>query len=106
MQAALWGGAKLHPAGPDGKTFADKVFVENGLSIASKNMPGQDGGWAAETSEDQPELYEAINHANPLAGRVLLAGDWMSHMPGWQEGSLDTAHLATDLIWRATVEGR
>lgn len=39
--------------------------------------------------------------ADPIGGRVFMAGDWFSYWPGWQVGALDSAHLATDQIARA-----
>lgn len=100
LQVALEGGERLHPG------FRELVYAENGISIAWQNMAFQSGGWAAETSESQPELYRWINQAQPFGNRLYLAGDFLSHMPGWQEGSIRAAHLAVDRIAKASAEGR
>ncbi len=94
LERALEGGEKLHPG------FRDEVFAGNGVSIAWARMPYQVGGWADDTFLTQPEVFAAMADADPLGGRVFLAGDWFSHWPGWQVGSLDSAHLATDGIHR------
>ena len=94
IEAALVGGEKLHPG------FREKVFSENGVTIAWAKMPYQTGGWAHDTSFTQPEVFEELVYADSIARNVFLAGDWFSHWPGWQEGSLDSAHYATDRIAR------
>jgi monoamine oxidase len=94
LERALAGAEKLHPG------FRDEVFAENGVSIAWSRMPYQVGGWADDTFLTQPEVFSTMADADPLDGRVLLAGDWFSHWPGWQVGALDSAHLATDRIHR------
>lgn len=94
LEAALLGGEKIHPG------FREKVFAENGVSIAWARMPYQAGGWANETAFTQPDLFRQMAGADAIDNRVFLAGDWFSYWPGWQEGALDSAHLATDLIHR------
>jgi monoamine oxidase len=42
--------------------------------------------------------------ADPIGRKVFMAGDWFSYWPGWQVGSLDSAHLATDQIARQVAE--
>jgi len=96
LEAALAGGEKLHTG------FRDKVFAENGVSVAWAKMPYQAGGWANDTAYSQPELFEDMANADPINRRVFLAGDWFSYWPGWQLGALDSAHHATDQIdWGA-----
>lgn len=100
LKVALEGGEKLHPG------FSGLVYAENGISIAWQNMAFQSGGWAAVTSTTQPALYRWINQAQPFGNRVYLAGDYLSYMPGWMEGSIRAAHLAVDRIAKAAAEGR
>lgn len=94
LEAALAGGEKLHPG------FREKVFAENGVSIAWAKVPYQAGGWADETAFTQPELFEQMRSSDALGNKVFFAGDWFSYWPGWQVGALDSAHFATDLIHR------
>ncbi len=100
IEAALAGGEKLHPG------FRDKVYADTGLTIAWEKMPYQVGGWASDTAEDQPALYRQLNALNPVGNKVYLAGDYFSYMPGWQQGALDSAHLATNLIARRVARTR
>lgn len=92
LRAALAGGEKLHPG------FRGKVFADNGVSIAWANMPYQAGGWTANAFLADPAAFGRLASPAMLAPEVLLAGDWHSYLPGWQEGALDSAHAATDRI--------
>lgn len=98
LDAALSGGEKLHPG------FREKVFAENGVTIAWAKMPYQAGGWANETAFTQPDVFARMVDADPIGRKVFMAGDWFSYWPGWQVGSLDSAHLATDQIARQVAE--
>ena len=97
LEAALIGGEKLHPG------FRDKVFAENGVSIAWAKMPYQAGGWANDTAFTQPAVFEQMKNADPIGSQVFMAGDWFSYWPGWQVGALDSAHYATDSIHRVVA---
>ncbi len=98
LEAALVGGEKLHPG------YRDKVFAENGVSIAWAKMPYQAGGWANDTAFTQPAVFESMANADPIGSKVFMAGDWFSYWPGWQVGALDSAHLATDRIARRALD--
>ena len=95
IDTAIEGGEKLHPG------YREKVFAENGVSIAWAKMPYQAGGWAHDTAYTQPHVFEQMAAADPIGNKVFMAGDWFSYWPGWQVGALDSAHLATDQIARA-----
>jgi monoamine oxidase len=97
LESALQGGEKLHPG------YRDKVFAENGVSIAWAKMPYQAGGWANDTAFTQQAVFEQIKNADPVGSQVFLAGDWFSYWPGWQVGALDSAHYATDSIHRVAA---
>ncbi|WP_263289549.1 flavin monoamine oxidase family protein [Tateyamaria pelophila] len=99
IEAALVGGGKLHAG------YRDKVFAENGVSIAWAKMPYQAGGWANDTAYSQPEVFSKMAAADQISGTVFMAGDWFSYWPGWQVGALDSAHLATDQIARKVLAG-
>lgn len=83
---ALAGGRKLHP------NFDAKVYADKGLTIAWQYMPFQVGGWASDTANTQKPVYEAIT-ALPQ-GRLYLAGDAYSYLPGWQEGAITSVYAA------------
>ena len=94
---ALAGGEKLHPG------YRDKVFADNAVSIAWAKMPYQSGGWAHDTFIEQPKIFEEMSYADPVGRGVYAAGDWYSYWPGWQVGALDSAHMATDQIYRKAL---
>jgi monoamine oxidase len=92
---ALKGGEKLHPG------FARKVYADKGLTIAWHYMPHQVGGWAADTASEQPEIYHAITTLPQ--GRLYLAGDAWSYLPGWQEGAVTSVYAAIRALAGQTV---
>jgi monoamine oxidase len=80
---ALREAAALHPALPG--------VAESIVSVAWQNMPLARGAWA----EYAPGTREALV-APMLAptGRLRFAGDWLSALPGWQEGAVASAYNA------------
>jgi len=86
LATALKGGEKLHPG------FAKKVYADKGLTIAWQYMPFQVGGWASDTASTQPEVYQHITDLP--RGRLYLAGDAWSYLPGWQEGAITSVYAA------------
>jgi monoamine oxidase len=100
LDISLKGGEKLHPG------FTEKVFAQNGVSIAWGKMPYQAGAWASDTSFTQPALFEQLKKIDAMSQVVYPAGDWYSYWPGWQEGALDSAHYATDNIQLAASKTR
>ena len=97
LESALAGGERLHPG------YRDKVHVDRGVSIAWALMPHQTGGWADHPADTQPDVYHAITEMPQ--GRLYLAGDFISYMPGWMEGSVRSAQLAVDAIAERVAAG-
>lgn len=98
LRVALEGGERLHPG------FTDWVHADRGLSIAWKKMPHIEGGWSEYTHETNPDIYR---RADIGEGNVILAGDFLSQMPGWKEGALLSAQRAVGRIaFRVAQENR
>jgi len=100
LTIALEGGERLHPG------FRDRVFADNGVSVAWARMPFQSGAWSFHSLRSEPALFARLRDGDLVHPRVVLAGDWLSHWPGWQEGALESAHAATDRVAAAAVAGR
>jgi monoamine oxidase len=99
LARALDGGERLHPG------FTQWVHRDRGVSIAWQNMPFLIGGWAKDPALNAVDAYR---RAGVPEGRLYLAGDFLSHMPGWKEGAVTSAQLAVERIaghtgnaWRA-----
>ena len=90
LQTALNGGEKLHAG------FSDKVYADKGMTIAWHYMPNQVGGWPSLTASTQPEVYRKITTLPQ--GRIYLAGDAWSYLPGWQEGSVSSVYAAVEAL--------
>ena len=97
LRKALEGGERLHA------NFASNVFIDRGVSLAWHKMPHFTGGWADHTAETDPETYREINRLPE--GRLFLAGDYISYMPGWMEGAVRSAYRATEAIARHIAQG-
>lgn len=80
--AALAEAATLHPELP--------AVARHPVSVAWGRMPWARGAWA-EGSAVPPFLSEP-------EGRVHFAGDWLSALPGWQEGAVASAWHALSAI--------
>lgn len=93
VQAAIDGGETLHT------DYRQKIYADDGATIAWQYMPNQIAGWAAETYTGQCDVYQAITTLPQ--GNIYFAGDTYSQTPGWQEGAVDSARLAIKSI----VEG-
>ncbi|MDJ0819048.1 MAG: FAD-dependent oxidoreductase [Desulfobacterales bacterium] len=94
LAVAMAGGEKLHPG-------LFKQNIENGVSIAWQNMPGQAGGWAYYRNQPENPDYMKINEPQ---GRLLLAGDYYSYLSGWMEGAVLSAELAVKRLTRMAAE--
>lgn len=94
IEEAAKGGESLH------ENFRENVDLDGAISIAWQHMPWQVGGFAADTYLSQPKVYDSIT--NWPQGRIVMAGDAASQMPGWQEGAVSAAQLAV----RSLVENR
>lgn len=64
------------------------------VAIAWQHMPHSQGGWATWTAENAP-FFDRLREPQ---GQVYLAGDHVSHLPGWQEGAVLSAHHAVARI--------
>jgi monoamine oxidase len=91
LKIAAAGAHRLH-----GEAFTKAVPIELGLSIAWHHVPYQLGGWA-DWDGVAPVHYETLLDAD---GRVIVAGDQVSYLPGWQEGAMLSAHHVLRQITR------
>jgi monoamine oxidase len=92
LRVAAEGAKRLH--GPE---FARSVPIDLGLSIAWHHVPYQEGGWA-DWDKVPAVYYNTLLHPD---GKVFVAGDQVSYLPGWQEGAMLSAHYVLTNIARA-----
>jgi monoamine oxidase len=83
LATAAEGGERLH-----GNAFRNDIPRDLGLSIAWHYVPHQEGGWADWTGV-APIHYQTLLEPD---GRMIVAGDQVSFLPGWQEGAMLSAH--------------
>jgi len=91
LKIAAAGAHRLH-----GDAFTKAVPIDLGLSIAWHHVPYQLAGWA-DWDGVAPVHYETLLEPD---GRVIVAGDQVSYLPGWQEGAMLSAHHVLRQITR------
>jgi monoamine oxidase len=82
-------GERLHPG------YAK--YVEHGVAIGWENMEFQRCGWI---DEEDPTFGAVSKVLAEPQGRFHVAGDQITFLSGWQEGSLVAAHHAVTNIDR------
>jgi monoamine oxidase len=87
IRLALTQGQKLHPA-----YAAD---VARGVAVAWAKVPFSRGGWCEWSEDNKRNAYPVLLEPD---GPLFLAGEHLSNVPGWQEGSILSAHTAVAAI--------
>ncbi|MFC5459883.1 flavin monoamine oxidase family protein [Massilia niabensis] len=77
---ALAAGQQIFPAYRDA--------YENAFSVAWHRVQYNLGGWAEWTEESRKAAYPLLHEGE---GRVLLAGEHLSYLTGWQAGAIESA---------------
>jgi len=97
LKIAAAGARRLH-----GKAFTDSVRMDLGLSIAWHHVPYQLGGWA-DWDNIPVVYYETLLEPD---GQVIVSGDQVSYLPGWQEGAMLSARHVLQRITRGTARSK
>jgi monoamine oxidase len=87
VRQAIAQGAKLHPA------YAAEV--SRGVAVAWAKIPFSHGAWCEWSEENKRTAYPVLLEPD---GPLFLAGEHLSNLPGWQEGSILSAHKAVVAI--------
>ena len=91
---ALADGTRIHPQ--------YKEEFENGVSVAWHRNPYTLGCMARWTEEARKEHYDNLC---AIDGRILLAGEHASYLPGWQEGAILSSLDAVERLHRRVLAG-
>lgn len=75
-------------------------MVGSGLTVAWAKVPYSMGGWA-EWDDDKAARRDHYPVLVAGDGPVQFAGEHMSHINGWQEGAVQSAHIAVRRIAEA-----
>ncbi|MEO1400444.1 MAG: flavin monoamine oxidase family protein [Cyanobacteria bacterium J06635_1] len=89
LAKAIEDGTAIHP------DYASQVSPATGMSIAWGNIPYSQGGWAEWEDEQREAAYRVLTQPD---GPIFLAGEHLSYLTGWQEGSVRSALLAVEGI--------
>ena len=77
IKKAVEYGAQIHPQ------YHEEF--ENGVSVAWHRVPGNLGCFGGWTEETRAQHYKNLC---AIDGRIVLAGEHASELPGWQEGAV------------------
>jgi monoamine oxidase len=83
IAAAIESGERIHPG------YAD--HLEKAVSVAWSKIPYSGGAWAEWSGEARKDSYPLLLEPD---GPFYFAGEHMSHVTGWQEGAVLSAHYA------------
>jgi monoamine oxidase len=87
LEKAVVEGERIHPE--------YRAEAENGISIAWAKVPNLEGCTFAWADDDIDRFCDRVRDGD---GRVYFAGDQVSHLPGWQEGAMQSAMRAVSAI--------
>lgn len=82
---AIEDGSTIHP------DYGNEVSAAKGCSVAWGKIPYSQGGWMEWEDEARATAYPILNQPD---GPIYLAGEHLSYITGWQEGSVLSAHEA------------
>jgi monoamine oxidase len=83
LENALADGEKLHPE--------YRQWLTKGVAVAWSKIPYSGAAWAEWSKEARAEHYPVLLKGD---GPFLFCGEHMSHVTGWQEGAVLSAHHA------------
>lgn len=92
LQKVLEYGAQIHPQ------YHDEF--DNGITVGWHRVPWSNGCYGLWTEETRKEHYDNLCQ---IDGRILLAGEHASYIPGWQEGAALSARDAVTRLHRRIV---
>lgn len=95
LAKAIEDGSAIHP------NYAQEVSAADGITVAWEKIPYSQGGWAEWEDEQREQAYKVLLQPD---GPILLAGEHLSYLTGWQEGSVRSALLAVEEIGRRQVQ--
>lgn len=87
LESAIACGEKIH------ENY--RLEVKHGISLSWPQMPYTRGGWATWDESSRKTHYQVLTKND---GPLYLAGDQISYLQGWQEGSVLSAHAVISEI--------
>jgi monoamine oxidase len=94
IKRAVEYGAQIHPQ------YRDEF--DHGVSVAWHRVPSQLGCFGVWTEATRTQHYRNLC---AIDGRIVLAGEHASELPGWQEGAVLSALDAIERLHRRVLAG-
>lgn len=89
LRQAIADGKMIHP------NYDREVLESMGVSVAWKHIPYSQGGWIEWEEGDRETVYATLNQPD---GSIHLAGEHLTFLTGWQEGSVLSARQTVQAI--------
>ena len=87
IERAIAQGEKLHPS--------YRADVHHGVAVCWGKVPYSNGAWCDWSAETKRDAYPVLLKPD---GPLFLAGEHLSNLRGWQEGSILSAYKAIEAI--------
>ncbi|HEY8445652.1 MAG TPA: flavin monoamine oxidase family protein [Thermomicrobiales bacterium] len=94
IEVALDFGSKIHPQ------FREE-YDGKGFSVAWHRMPYAMGGWAGWSNYARENYYPRLLEPD---GRIYFAGDFISQIPGWMEGAIQSAWMQIEKLHERAMQ--
>jgi monoamine oxidase len=96
IETALAGGELVH-----GPAYRDEF--ESGFSVSWDRVRYSLGGWSGWSEDDRERYYPVLLEPD---GRIYLAGEMLSYLPGWQEGAISAAWMQVEKLHQRVMQSQ
>lgn len=96
IETALAAGEAVH-----GSAYRDEF--ETGFSVSWDRVRYSMGGWSGWSAANRERYYDVLLEPD---GRIYLAGEMLSYVPGWQEGAISAAWMQTERLHRRVMQSQ
>lgn len=94
IETALVGGEAVHGA-------AYREEFETGFSVSWDRVRYSMGGWSGWSAANRERYYDVLLEPD---GRIYLAGEMLSYVPGWQEGAISAAWMQVERLHQRVMQ--
>ena len=96
IETAISGGELVH-----GAAYRDEF--EHGFSVSWDRVRYSNGGWSGWSAANREQFYPVLLEPD---GRIYLAGEMLSYVPGWQEGAISAAWMQVERLHRRVMQSQ
>ncbi len=94
IETAIAAGERIH-----GAPYRDEF--ESGFSVSWDRVRYSNGGWSGWSASAREQYYDTLLEPD---GRIYLAGEMLSYVPGWQEGAISAAWMQVERLHQRVMQ--